>query len=184
MKIGIFGGSFDPIHKGHLKIADEALRLASLDKIIFVPSGISPHKEKLNASALDRFNMVCEVVSDNPFFFVSDYEIKKKTRSYTYETITEFKKLYPDDEFFFIMGDDEYLFFPNWYEKDKLLTMCTFLVFTRKGLQIKPPFIKIETPPLEVSSSNIRALVSEDKDISPFVHELTASYIKQHKLYK
>lgn len=183
MNIGLFGGSFDPIHSGHIKAAQAAKDKAGLDKIIFLPSGKSPHKA-LCASPTDRFNMTKEAVDGMPGFFVSDFETKKETKCYSAETVAEFKKLYPDDELYFIIGDDEYASFDEWYKSDELIKMCRFLVITRHGEDIRPPFIGVDMPKIPISSSMIRELVKNGGDISPFVKKSTACYIKEHKLYR
>lgn len=183
MKTGLFGGSFDPIHLGHIEAARAAMTAAGLDRVIFLPSGRSPHKN-LCASPFDRFNMTKEAVGDIPGFIVSDFETKKETKCYSAETVKEFKKLYPDDELYFIIGDDEYASFDKWYKADELIKMCRFLVITRHGEDIRPPFIGVNMPKIPISSSMIREVLKNGGDITPYVNKSTARYIQKNKLYR
>lgn len=183
MKTGLFGGSFDPIHKGHLSAAETARKKLGLDRVIFIPSGVSPHKS-LSASALHRFYMTGLAVSDKPYFSVSDFETKKETKCYSVETVEYFKSLYPDDELYFIIGDDEYSSFDKWYKYEELLSMCRFAVVTRNGGDIRLPFIGVPMDKVLISSSMIRELLKSGKDISPYVPASLNEYIKKHGLYK
>ena len=135
-RIALFGGSFDPIHKGHVEIAKTAISRLSLDEVIFIPSGISPHKAGLTASNEDRYNMVCLALEGEEKLSVSNFEIKKETKCYSFETVEEFKKRYPYDELYFIIGDDQYEKFTTWYKWEELLSKCHFVVFTRDGGEI------------------------------------------------
>lgn len=170
-KIALFGGSFDPIHKGHIEIAKEAVKALCLDEVIFIPSGISPHKAGLTASNEDRYNMVCLALENEEKLSVSDFEIKKETKCYSFETVKEFKKLYPSCELYFIIGDDQYEKFTTWYKWEELLKMCRFVVFTRGGAEIKPPFTEIKIPPIGISSTEIREKIKNGEDVGAKVNE-------------
>ncbi len=183
MRTGLFGGSFDPIHNGHISAAKAALSSLSLDRVIFIPSGVSPHKT-LTASSWERYEMVRLAVADLPHFLVSDFETKKKTKCYSIETVSAFKTLYPYDELFFIIGDDEYRSFDKWYMPDKLLAMCRFPVVTRHGDEVKPPFIAVSMPPVEVSSSTIRHKLFLDEPVTGLLPDAVYEYIKTNRLYK
>lgn len=182
MRLALFGGSFDPIHFGHLSAAKRAKEALGLDLVIFIPSGKSPHKT-LTAPPEARLEMVKIAVSGIPGFTVSDFETKKKTKCYSYETVAEFKKRCPGDELFFIIGDDEYTSFFSWYKPHELLSMCRFAVLTRHGAEIKEPFIGIEMPPVKISSTLIRERAASGEDISSFLPAGAARYIEKHKLY-
>lgn len=182
MKSGLFGGSFDPVHSGHLAAAKRAKEALGLDRVIFIPSGVSPHKT-LTASPEARLEMVKLAVSGIDGFSVSDFETKKKTKCYSYQTVAEFKKLYPDDELYFIIGDDEYSSFFSWYKPNELLSMCRFAVLTRHGAKIKEPFIGISMPPVKISSTMIRERAASRLDLSGLVPPGAAEYIKKNKLY-
>ncbi len=182
MKIGLFGGSFDPIHKGHIAVAAAAAEKAELSHVILLPSGKSPHKT-LFASPTERYEMTNRAVSGNPLFSVSDFETKKKTKCYSFETVTEFKKLYPSDELYFIIGDDEYASFNKWYRFEELLTLCRFLVLTRHGERVLPPFIGLSMPPVPISSGMIRERIAMGLSVEELLPDGVSDYIKQHKLY-
>lgn len=182
MKIGLFGGSFDPIHKGHIAVAAQAAEKAGLSRVIFLPSGNSPHKT-LSASPTERYDMTVRAVSGNPLFTVSDFETKKKTKCYSFETVTEFKRLYPMDELYFIIGDDEYASFHKWFRFEELLTLCRFLVLTRHGEEVLPPFIGVRMPPIPISSAMIRERLVAGLSVEEFLPEGVFDYIKKHKLY-
>ncbi|MBR6719477.1 MAG: nicotinate-nucleotide adenylyltransferase [Clostridia bacterium] len=182
-RIALFGGSFDPIHKGHVEIAKTAISRLSLDEVIFIPSGISPHKAGLTASNEDRYNMVCLALEGEEKLSVSNFEIKKETKCYSFETVEEFKKRYPYDELYFIIGDDQYEKFTTWYKWEELLSKCHFVVFTRDGGEIKPPFKEIKIPPIEISSTEIREKIKNGGDMGSKVNEKVLSYIKEKGLY-
>ena len=183
-RIALFGGSFDPIHKGHIEIAKTAISRLCLDEVILIPSGVSPHKEGLSASNDDRYNMVCLATEGIDKLSVSDFEIKKATKCYSFETVEEFKKRYPEDELYFIIGDDQYEKFTSWYKWEELLSMCRFVVFARYGREIKPPFVEMKIPPIEISSTCIREKIRNGEDVSGAVCEKVFSYINEKGLYR
>ena len=182
-RIALFGGSFDPVHKGHIEIAKTAISRLCLDEVILIPSGVSPHKEGLSASNEDRYNMVCLALENEEKLSVSDFEIKKETKCYSFETVEEFKKRYPKDELYFIIGDDQYEKFTTWYKWEELIKMCRFVVFTRHGGKIEPPFTEIKIPPIDISSTQIRENIKNGEDVSALVSEKVLSYIKEKGLY-
>ncbi|NLM50342.1 MAG: nicotinate-nucleotide adenylyltransferase [Clostridiaceae bacterium] len=184
MRIALFGGTFDPVHNAHLKIAQEAQNAAKLDKVIFVPSGNPPHKEKVYADKFHRLNMVKLAVLDYENFEVSSYEVDKKTYSYTYETLTHFKKLYPSDELFFIIGDDAYKKINEWYQWEKLFSLCEFLVFTRNNEKIDPPAKYFKITPMDVSSTEIRKKLCKKEYCGLQIPKRVLEYIKEHHLYE
>lgn len=181
MKSGLFGGSFDPVHSGHLAAAKRAKEALGLDRVIFIPSGVSPHKT-LTASPEARLEMVKLAVSGIDGFLVSDFETKKRPKCYSYQTVAEFKKLYPD-VIYFTSDDDEYSSFFSWYKPNELLSMCRFAVLTRHGAKIKEPFIGISMPPVKISSTMIRERAASRLDLSGLVPPGAAEYIKKNKLY-
>lgn len=189
-KIGIFGGTFDPVHTGHLIISEKAREQFNLEKIIFIPSGISPHKKKVYASAYHRFNMVKIAIEDNPFFEISDIEIKKDEPSYTYLTIKRLKKLYPGYSIFFIIGEDSLFDLPGWYKADELIKETVFLVAKRREnfnykVDKKFPvnFEIINSPIIGISSTFIRTCIKEGKSIKYLLPEKVRDYIEKEKIY-
>ena len=133
MKIGIFGGTFNPIHYGHLRSAEEIRLIFGLDRIFFIPSGNPPLKRKDLADADHRYNMVRMAVRDNPYFEVLDIESIRPGKSYTVNTLEQLLKNYADADFYFILGIDAFLDIPNWREPEKILSLANFIVISRPG---------------------------------------------------
>lgn len=197
-KIGIIGGTFDPIHHGHLIAAQWAKEELNLDKVIFIPAANPPHKE--GQEILDekyRYIMVSLAIKDNPHFTVSDHEIQRGGKSYTIDTLKHFKKVYPDSELLFIMGLDSLLSLDTWKDVEGLMQLCTFVAATRPGYDIDksekifeklPPGIKdkiifLEIPELEISSTLIRDRVRQGKSIKYLVPEVIEQYIYENNIY-
>lgn len=134
MKIGILGGTFNPIHYGHLAAAEEVRDRLKLDKVLFIPSCIPPHKhEEDMPSAVQRLEMVRLATSGNASFKTSDIEIKRGGRSYTIDTIEALHQAYPGSELYFITGLDSFLDIQTWNQWERLLTLCYFVVISRPG---------------------------------------------------
>jgi len=155
VKIGIFGGTFNPIHFGHLRAAEEARELAGLDKVILIPSGTPPLKTKDIAPAHHRYAMTKLAVSKNPFFTAIDIECRRRKKSFTVETLEELLKLYHGDRLYFMLGIDAFLDLPNWYRPDILLSLTDFVIFPRPGSS----FTELSTSPhLSVKREVLRKL--------------------------
>ena len=189
-KVGIFGGTFDPIHHGHLITAQSVREIRNLDRIIFIPSFISPHKADVNsASPEHRMNMLKLAIEEIEFFEVSDYEIKKEGISYTIETLKEFKKKY--DELQFIIGYDNIFKFHTWKNPDEIMKITKILVLKRKS-SLPPPhedkYVKsalfVETRGIEISATDIREKVKQGMPIHYLVPEKVKEYIYSFNLYK
>lgn len=197
-RIGILGGTFNPVHIGHLAIAQTALEKCRLDKVIFVPSFRPPHKNITNlAPARARFQMTALAVKNNPLFEVSDFEIKRKKRSYTVETLKHFCTLYPKGtKLFFIIGGDSFPDLGSWKSIDDIGKMTTFVVVNRPGYTQRPkgPRPKVKTgrikhcsvvmPGIDISSSDLRKCIRQGKSARYFMPENVLKYIQQRKLYK
>jgi nicotinate-nucleotide adenylyltransferase len=212
MRFGIFGGTFNPIHFGHLRAAEEVRYKAGLDKIIFMPSGIPPLKSEELVDAYHRYKMVRIATSSNPDFLVSDIEIRGEEISYTLNTVEKMKRLYPEDELFFILGTDAFLDMPNWYKPDLLIEMIDFILVTRPGYDLfeiikKSPFIRsrdlintdgdiidlsllsdkkisvFKVTDINISSTEIRRLLRENRSIRYLLPEPVEEYIYRYKLY-
>ncbi|MCM8785258.1 MAG: nicotinate-nucleotide adenylyltransferase [Candidatus Omnitrophica bacterium] len=187
-KIGIFGGSFDPVHYGHLIIAERAREEFNLDYIFFIPCGIPPHKKKIYASPIDRKNMIEIAIKNNQFFKVSDIEIVKNEVSYTYETIMEMKKTFFQINFFLIVGEDSFYDIPNWYKAKELVNEVIFLVARRsekKDISIEYPlnYKIISCPFIDISSTYIRSCIFENKSVKYLIPDEVIEYIKEKGLY-
>ncbi len=189
-KIALFGGTFDPVHTGHLIIAEKAREEFNLEKVIFIPSNIPPHKKKVYASSLHRYNMVKIAIEDNPFFEISDIEIKKKEPSYTYVTVIRMKKIYPDYKIFFIIGQDSLFELPQWYKAKELIKEITFLVAKRysnfnyrKEKNFPVNFEIIHSPIIGISSTYIRTCIKAGKSVKYLLPEKVYDYIQKEKIY-
>ena len=203
LKIGIMGGTFNPIHHGHLVTAGEALSQFCLDKVIFIPSGAPPHKnfreEKISEH---RYLMTVIATSSNKNFFVSRIELDRKGKSYAVDTMRELKKLYGEDtDLYFITGADAIFEILSWKKTEEIMKLCSFIAATRPGYNIskiqdlkEKLFKKIgnniekifvmEIPALAISSTDIRERVKENRPIDYLVPEGVSNYILKHGLYK
>lgn len=199
MKKAIFGGTFDPIHNGHLHIAYEALYKLNLDKIIFMPSGNPPHKSNKNITeAFLRYEMVKIAIRNEDNFDVSDYEINRDNLSYTYQTLEYFTNLEKETKWYFITGVDCLMDIENWKNAEEILNLCTFVVFNRTGYSIESVLKKkisiekkcnnkivfLDIPLLEISSTNIRKHIKEGRKVGHLMPESVCYIIEQLKLYK
>lgn len=198
MKIGIIGGTFDPIHFGHLILA-ERIRLAqNLDRVIFLPTGNSVHKRYLKVSdSKDRFKMCQLAIEDNPYFEISDIEYKREGYTYTYDTILELEKIYPNDDIYFIIGSDILFSIGKWKNVDEVFKKIKFLLALRsdydKNIDEKISYFQDEKsaeiilkkiPLVDISSSEIRELVKNNKSIKYLVPKCIEDYIREKELYK
>ncbi|MDD5613613.1 MAG: nicotinate-nucleotide adenylyltransferase [Candidatus Omnitrophica bacterium] len=187
-KVGILGGSFDPPHIGHFVLAECALTALKLDRVIFVPLSIPPHKKLPQANPTDRYRMLRLAAIDNPVFGVSDIEIKRKGPSYSYDTILKLKKDNPDTTFYFILGADAFNGLKSWKNYDGLVDLVDFIVAVRTRTKIvnlkRARFHKIKIPRIDISSSSIRDMVKNGLPIRFLVPETVRGYISQHNLYR
>jgi len=188
-KVGIFGGTFDPIHMGHLITAQSVKELRNLDKIIFIPAFISPHKSDVKTSSPDdRLNMVKLAVDGIPFLDFSEIEVKKGGVSYTVDTLKELKKKYNELEF--IIGYDNIFTFNTWKEPDEIFKLAKIIVLKRKSSH-PPQFedkyyhqaIFVQTRGIEISATDIRQRVNKAMPINFLVPPAVMEYIYRHKLY-
>ncbi len=202
-KIGIMGGTFNPIHHGHMVTAQEALDQFSLDRVVFIPTGDPPHKvEDLLAHAEDRYLMTVIAISSNDSFFVSRAEIDRRGKSYTIETVKELRNTYgADAELFFITGADAILEILTWKNTDEIVTLAKFIAATRPGYDLskieglKSTLFRsekeadegisiMEIPALAISSTDIRKRIKQGRPINYLVPEGVNNYIIKHGLYR
>ncbi len=195
MKIGILGGTFNPVHIGHLILAEEVREKLGLDKIIFVPTALPPHKDSLNiAPAKDRLKMLKLATASNKFFAVSDIEIKRGGKSYTIDTVKELKKNNPRDSFYLIIGSDLITYFDGWKDIDQIAKAVTFVVATRPGYPLEDigsyvakQQVGVKTLAIravDVSGFEVRQCVAQNKSFGYLVTDKVFDYIKKRKLYK
>lgn len=193
-KIGIMGGTFDPIHVGHLMIAEAVWDEYDLEKVIFIPSANPPHKHDVMTSAKHRFNMTLLATCSNPHFEVSTIEMDRVGPSYTIDTIKALKKMYGDDtDFYFIIGADCIHELPTWHKIDELLKICKFIATKRPSYEFDLSIIEkefsdyniqlLETPELEISSTDIRQRIKKGYSIQYITTEQVQQYIRKEELY-
>lgn len=195
MRIGIMGGTFDPVHNAHLLIAETAREQYDLDKIIFMTGGDPPHKS-CGTDASKRFCMTRLAIADNEYFTDDDYEIKKNGKSYTVETLMYLREKSPEDKLFFIIGEDSLDDIGAWREPRKILEMATVLVFprtTRGTLREKigrakrvfdGEIMMIDSPIIDISSTDIRERIKKGKSVRYMMPDSVREYIKENGLYE
>ncbi len=190
MKIGILGGTFDPVHRGHLKLAQNARDQFLLDKVIFVPASQPPHKQALpsRASAKDRYAMVRLAIEGEPFLEISDCELQRKGASYTFDTLCEFERKYPQDTFYLILGKDAFEGINAWQHAAELKKKVRFLV-AKRGLgevcAVEGALAEwIQMPLCPISASGIREGLNGGKDVDDQITPKVLQYIHEHELYR
>ncbi len=187
-RVGVLGGTFNPIHIGHLAIAEMAREKVGLEKVIFVPSYLPPHKSsRIVAPSRDRYRMAQMATANNLLFEISDFEINKKGPSYTIDTMWHFRRLYPQDvRLYFIIGGDTLPQLKKWKYIEDILKIATFIVVNRPGQYRKTKGIKyrsVTMPSIDISSSYVRRRIALSKTVRYFVPDKVVDYIGRHKLY-
>ncbi len=198
-KIGIMGGTFDPIHYGHLMTAEAVRDEYQLEHVIFIPAATPPHKKQSGLTpAFHRYNMTLLATCSNPYFSVSDIEMNRRGPSYTIDTIKQLKELYGTQaEFYFITGADAVQGLPTWHRIEELLKLCHFIAATRQGCLPDVDAIKdyfgelgrkkihrLATPELQISSTDIRRRLKMNYSIKYILPDAVEQYIKKEHLYQ
>ena len=187
-RIGILGGTFNPVHVGHLLMAEMARAQLKLDRVIFIPSFLPPHKSANNVvDSHHRYEMIRLAIKGHSPFEVSDIEILRKGKSYSIDTIRSLKAHFPQKtQIFFIIGEDSLAALKKWKEIDKLLKLVKFILVNRPGSKAKSKIktLSFEMPGLDISSSDIRKRIRQQKTIKFLVPEEIEKYIHTHQLYK
>lgn len=199
MKIGILGGTFDPLHNGHLEIAEQAMYKLGLSKVLFIPAGEPPSKERSDISSAEhRVKMVYRAVQDRHGLDLSRIELERPGPSYTVDTLNTLRsQLEPRDELYFIIGWDSLIELPEWKKPAEVIKICKLVAFPRSGLArpdlkelenripgISRRVIMMETAPVDISSSEIRRKVAQGLSIKGLVPVSVLQYIKDNGLYK
>ena len=200
MKIGIMGGTFDPVHIGHLLLGEFAYEEFGLDEIWFMPTGNPPHKktEYTEEALHHRIEMVKLAVSDVPYFKVCLYEAETEEHSYTYSTMQEFNRRYPENDFYFILGADSLFAIEEWRNFQEIFPTCTILAAMRDDKDVQSMHDQIDylssrygariellrAPLVEISSTVIRRRASRGLSARYMVPDRVAGYIAEHKLYR
>ena len=187
-RIGVMGGTFDPIHNGHLVAASEVADAFQLDEVIFVPTGVPWHKKAVS-SAEHRYLMTVIATAANPSFTVSRVDVDRPGVTYTIDTLEEVANTYPDADLFFISGADAIAQILAWKDIDKIWPLATFVAVTRPGHILELPDTEqaaievLEVPALAISSTAVRARVTGGKPIWYLVPDGVVQYIAKHELY-
>lgn len=197
-KVGIMGGTFDPIHYGHLMLAQNALETYQLDEIMFVPSGTPWLKDSTKVlSKNKRVHMTGIAIEDNISFALSTIEIDREGNSYSYETVEELKKQQPDTEFYFILGADSVLEIEKWKYPDRLMSECILLAAVRdecdrEGLQKQIAYLEekykadiriLPAKRVDISSTDIRSRIAEGKSVRYMLPDQVIQFIEKNHLY-
>lgn len=193
-KIGIFGGAFNPVHNGHIRLARAVLELSKLDKILIIPTKVSPHKQSDLLDYKHRENLLKLAFEGEKAFEISDIEQKIEGKNYTIKTIRKLRKLHNNAEFSLIMGGDMLLYFKQWYRYEEILRECRIIAAARheKEYQKLVKFANevdnsrisvLEIPVAEVSSTQIRELIKNDGNYAEFIPNKCAEYIRYYKLF-
>ncbi len=200
MKIGIMGGTFDPIHIGHLLLGEFAYENFHLDEIWFLPNGNPPHKttDESGVSLDDRIEMVKLATDDVPYFRMNLYEASSKKHSYTYSTMRALREMYPEHEFFFILGADSLFSIEQWKNFREIFPSCTILAAMRddkdtESMQAQIRYLNekygadirlLQAPLVEISSTTIRRRAENGLSIRYMVPDVVSEYIQSNALYK
>jgi nicotinate-nucleotide adenylyltransferase len=193
-RIGLFGGTFDPIHRGHVEVAEVCARRLDLDVVLVIPSGQPPHRAPPQASAADRLAMVELAVAGRPPLLASDIEVRRGGVSYSVDTVRALATLHPEAELVLLLGWDAAADFPDWHEAAAIGSMARIAVFNRTGstprgvgltaLGLPPETIYVEVPSPSVSATSVREALTQESRGASFLPELVAAYIREHGLYR
>ncbi len=212
MKIGLMGGTFNPVHLAHLRIAEEARELCGLDRVVFIPAADPPHKPLAGEVSFSRrCEMVRLAIAGNPCFEMSDIEGQRPGKSYSIDTIAVFRRLHPQDGLFFIIGSDSFLEIGLWHRYAEIFRSCSLIVVERPGQPVRDPLAALPVAirsefsynialnrlehdsgqqvhflkgrPLDISSSKIRCLAAAGHSITYLVPPEVETYIKKQRIY-
>jgi nicotinate-nucleotide adenylyltransferase len=187
VRIGIFGGTFDPPHVGHLLVAVDAVEQLSLDRLVFVPTASQPLKlGAVCATAMQRLAMVRLLVGGDARFAVDPIEIERPGLSYSVDTLAEYARQEPGAERFFLVGADVVRTFDKWREPERVLSLAQMVVLTRDdaAVTVPPGAVSLRSRRVDVSSTEIRARVAARQSLRGFVPEPLAEYIAAERLYR
>lgn len=198
-RIGIMGGTFDPIHLGHLILGEKAYEQLSLDAVWFMPSGNPPHKKNRVGRATDeqRVEMVRRAIEGNPHFSLSLIEMHEEGYTYTYRTLEQLQKDNPDTDYFFIIGADSLFDFETWKEPQRICRACTLVAAVRNHTPLAEldkkmqelserfcgTFLRLDTMNIDVSSLHLRQWIAKNKSIRYYVPDSVIQYIRQQNIY-
>ena len=185
MKLGFYGGTFDPIHHGHLILAREAVETLGLDRLYFIPSAVSPHKTALQtAPALLRAEMVRAAIENEPRFDMDDLELSRPGVSYTIDTLLALRERFgPDPQFFYLLGEDNVPSLASWRRIDELHHLATFVILCRSEHKTPLPYVTLQRR-VDISSTEIRKRIANGQSIRYLVPDKVHDLIIQNSLYR
>lgn len=194
-RIALYGGTFDPVHLGHLEVARRVSELFEIEKVIFVPAQIAPHKAgRPVTEPIHRYAMLALATQDDPGLVISTFELDDPQRRYTVDTIAEFQRRFGDDtELFFIMGADSWSEITTWRDWERLLTMANHIVVTRPGYEVPPApeglgdrILFTDVVKKDISATDIRRLAGEGRheELEKLVPQSVANYIRKYGIYR
>src|SRR4051812_46868281 len=198
MRLGLFGGTFDPIHLGHLILAESCREACALDRVWFVVAGAPPHKPGERTPVADRLEMVRLAIAGHPAFEVSELEASRPGPHYSVETLEEVHRQRPDDELFFLIGADSLLDLPSWRQPERIAALATVVVVDRPAITPRAPltpvwpdlgpaarpFQMVKIPPIGIASHDLRRRAAEGRSIRYQVPRGVEAYIEAHGLYR
>jgi nicotinate-nucleotide adenylyltransferase len=192
-RIGVLGGTFDPIHEGHVAVARAAADAMSLDEVIFVPAGMPWQKQTEAVSdAEDRYLMTVLATAHDVRFTVSRVDLERNGPTYAVDTLTDLAREHPDDQLFFIVGADALASLHTWHEPERLLSLATFIAVTRSGhggevgLSVdlnRDAVVQVEMAPVDISGTELRARAARGESLTGSVHPGVEAYIARRRLY-
>ncbi|MBT8396382.1 MAG: nicotinate-nucleotide adenylyltransferase [Gemmatimonadetes bacterium] len=197
MRLGLFGGTFDPPHFGHLMVAQEAVDRLSLDRLVFLVAGLPPHKiGEVSSSPGIRIEMTSAAIAGNPAFQVSEVEMNREGPSYTVDTLRHYRAEYPESDLFFLLGADQLAEFHEWQDPARIAELATLVAVGREGVHptdIEPieliqgedlEIMSLSTIRTDISSSEIRSRVRDGRSIRYLVPDAVRRIIETHRLYR
>jgi nicotinate-nucleotide adenylyltransferase len=196
MRLGLFGGTFDPIHLGHLILAEQCREALGLDRVWFVVTAMPPHKSGNRTPVAHRLEMARIAVAGHAAFEVSEIEAKRPGPHYSVETLTNLRRERPGDDMFFLIGADSLVDLPTWRQPDEIARLATIVVVNRPGLDRNPspavlpdlgpgtrPLRAVTIPPIGISSTDLRGRLAEGQSVRFMIPRGVAAYIEAHSLY-
>jgi nicotinate-nucleotide adenylyltransferase len=196
MRLGLYGGTFDPIHLGHLILAEQCREACALDRVWLIVAGSPPHKPGGRTPVGHRLEMVRVAIAGHPAFAASDIEAKRPGPHYSVETLEAIRRDHPDDELFFLIGADSLADLPTWREPERIARLATIVVVNRPGIEEADPerlpdfgpgshpFIWVSIPSVGIASSDLRRRLAEGRSIRYMVPRGVEAYVEAHELYR
>jgi nicotinate-nucleotide adenylyltransferase len=183
LKIGVYGGTFDPVHHAHLILAREAREIFALEQIIFTPAAISPHKERPVASAKMRLAMLQAAIEGEPGFVLDDCELRRPPPSYAIDTIEEILRRETEVEIYYLIGEDNALGLASWHRFDQLQKLVHFIVLDRTGAQANHPYPVVHRK-IEISATELRKRIASGRSVRYLVPPAVEEIIRRNNLYR